>query len=107
MTALIRQQRHFLHLFLQTTPIQRKALLQTVTKHQMKALSQIAHNVVKGNLPLSSVEKKRLKNARRLLHLLGDTRLGFVHKKQLVQSKQNILRLLVTAAVTYLKPVLE
>ena len=106
MTALIRQQRHFLHLFVQTTPIQRKVLLQTVTKDQMKALSQIAHNIIKGTVALGAAERQKLKSERRLIHLLGDTRLGFVHKKSLVQSKQRVLRLLVNIAVAYLQPIL-
>lgn len=106
MTVLMQQQRHFLHLFVQTTPIQRRALLRTVTKDQMKALSQIAHNIIKGNVPLSTAEQHQLKGERRLIHLLGDTRLGFVHKKRLVQSKQRILRLIVNIAVTYLQSIL-
>ena len=106
MTTLIYQQRHFLHLFVQTTPIQRKALLQTVTTDQMKALSQIAHNIIKGNVPLNSTERQKLKGERRFIHLLGDTRLGFVHKKGLVQSKQRILRLIVNIAATYLRSIL-
>ena len=102
----MQQQRHFLHLFIQTTPIQRRALLRTVTKDQIKALSQIAHNIMKGNVPLSVTEQHKLKGERRLIHLLGDTRLGLVHKKRLVQSKQRILYLIVKIAVTYLQSIL-
>lgn len=106
MTTLIRQQRHFLQLFIQTTPRQRNVLLQTVTTEQMKALSQIAHNIIKGTVPLSAAEQQQLKSERRLIHLLGDIRLGFVHKKNLVQRKQRFLRLLVSIAATYLQPIL-
>ena len=102
----MRLQRHFLHLFVQTTPIQRRALLRTVTKDQMKALSQIAHNIMKGNVPLSAAEQTQLKGERRLVHLLGDTKLGFIHKKRLVLSKQRILHLIVNIAVTYLQSIL-
>ena len=106
MGDLIRQQRHFLRLFEQTSTAQRRALLETATKYQVKALSQIAHNIINGNVPTSSTEKQLLKKERRLLHLLGDKQLGFAHKKRLIQSKQRILHILVKIAVVYLKAVL-
>lgn len=107
MGDLIREQRHFLRLFVQTTPVQRKALLQTVTREQIKAFSQIAHNIIKGNVPIHQKEKRQLAKQRRLLHLLGDIKLGFTHKKTLVRSKERILRLLVNLALTYLETVLR
>ena len=107
MGELIRQQRHFLQLFVQTTPSQRKVLLQTVTKPQLKALSQIAHNIIRGNIPLNSTDKTPLKRDRRLIYLLGDKRLGFVHKKRLVQSKELTLYHLVSIALPYLEPVVK
>lgn len=107
MGDVIRQQRHFLNLFIHTTPLQRKALLQTLTNPQMKAFSEIAHNIVKGIVPLSPKDQLQFKRERRLLHLLGSKALGIVHKKNLVKSKQRILHHLVTVAVTYLKSVLQ
>lgn len=107
MSELIRQQRHFLLLFVQTIPAQRKALLQTITKNQLRALSQIAHNFIKHNIKILSKDKERVRRERRFIHLLGDKRLGFVHKKKLIQSKQRILQFLVGIAVDYLKPILQ
>lgn len=107
MGELIRQQRHFLLLFVQTTPTQRKVLLNTVTKDQLKVLSQIAHNIIRGTVSLNASEKEILKRDRRTVHLLGDRKLGYKHKQNLARGKQNIIYALVKIAVTYLKPVLE
>ena len=46
MAELINEQRYFIKLFIQLTSAPRKALLQTITKRQLRALSQIAHNTV-------------------------------------------------------------
>lgn len=107
MSAIILEQRHFLHLVTRTTPLQRKVLFQTITKEQLKALCEIAHNIIKGTIPLSSSDQTQFKRERRFLHLLGSKTLGIKHKKTLIRSKQRILHRLVTVAVTYLKSVLH
>ena len=87
---LIIQERHFLLLFVQTTPSQRKALLQTITRQQLRALSQIAHNIVKSKKQLTATEKKTLKRERRLLHILGDRTLGNWQKTKTICDKQRL-----------------
>jgi hypothetical protein len=52
MVVLIQQQRHFLHLLKSTTTTQRKALLSKITKQQLKALSQIAYNILRFKIRL-------------------------------------------------------
>lgn len=107
MVQLLVQERHFLLLFLHTTPAQRKALLQTITRHQLRAISQIAHNIVKFKIQLTTVEKRTLKRERRLLHLLGDRTLGYHHKKNVIWENQRFVYILLKIAVPYLKVVLE
>lgn len=107
MVQLLLQERHFLLLVVQTTPSQRKTLLQTITRHQLRAISQIAHNIVKFKIQLTSVEKKALKRERRLLHLLGDRTLGYHHKKKVIWENQRFVYILLKIAVPYLKAVLE
>ena len=73
MVRLIKQERHFLLLFVQTTSAQRKALLRTITRHQLRELSQIAHNVIKvRRIQLTTAERATLKRERQLLHIMGD-----------------------------------
>ena len=107
MSDLIRQQRHFLHLFVQTSSTQRKALLTTATPSQLRVLCEIAHNVARGKVSIPSVDQKKLQRDRRFIHLLGDKHLGYKHKQTLVRGKQRTLYLLINIAVTYLEPLLQ
>lgn len=107
MVQLLVQERHFLLLFAQTTPGQRKVLLRTITRQQLRAISQIAHNVVKCKIKLTSAQKKALKRERRLLHLLGDRTVGYHHKKKAVSDKQRFIFTLLKIVIPYLEAVLK
>jgi hypothetical protein len=107
MGDLIRQQRHFLQLFVQTSSTQQKALLDTVTQSQLRVLSEIAHNIIRGKVTLTPTEQVQLKRDRRFIHLLGNKKLGYKHKQKLVRTKQRTLHLLIKIAVTYLESVLQ
>jgi hypothetical protein len=50
---------------------QRQALLRTIVKSQLKALSEIAHNVINGSVILSPSDKNKLKKCKRVLSVLG------------------------------------
>ena len=60
---LLKEHRHFLKLFGQTDSAQRKALLRTITPGQIKALSEIAHNIIKFRIVLTPLEKVLLRHA--------------------------------------------
>lgn len=107
MVQLIIQERHFLLLFARTTSAQRKVLLQTITRHQLRALSQIAHNIVKSKIVLTPIEKATLKRERRLVHLLGDRTLGYQHKKEAIRNKPRLICTLLNIALPYLKDILK
>ena len=107
MVQLIRQQRHFLQLLLLTTSAQRKALLHTITRPQLRALSQIAHNILKFKIRLTPSEKKRLKRQRRLVYLLGSRKVGYQQKKVAIGDKQRLIYTLVKIASVYLESTLQ
>ena len=107
MVEQIRQQRHFLRLILQTTSAQRKALLQTITKQQLRVLSQIAYNILKFKIRLTPLEKSRLKRQRRLVYLLADRKAGYSQKKEAILDKQRLIYTLVKIASVYLESVLN
>ena len=64
---LLKEHRHFLKLFRQTDSARRKALLRTITLGQIKALSEIAHNIIKFRIALTPSEKVLLRRSRRQL----------------------------------------
>lgn len=71
MSKLLEDQVHFLGMLQTASKEQRKALLKTIDKQQLKALSEIAHNVIKGTVVLSTEEKKKLKKYKKLITILG------------------------------------
>lgn len=71
MSRLLEDQVHFLELLRNTNKLQRKALLTTIDKQQLKALSEIAHNIIKGSVNLNPTDKNRLKKYKKILSTLG------------------------------------
>ena len=94
-------------LFVQTTSAQRKALLRTITRHQLRALSQIAHNVIKFRIELTTAEKATLKRERRLLHILGDRCLDYQRKREIINDKQRFIYVLLKTVLPYLEVILK
>ena len=87
MSLLLEQQDHFLELLRTTRKLQRQALLRTIDKSQLKALSEIAHNVIKGSVILSPSDKNRLKKYKRVLSVLGRKSTKVRDKLKALQSK--------------------
>ena len=107
MVELIKQQGQFLKLVVHTTPAQRKALLQTITRQQLKAVCQIAYNILRFTIKLNSSEKARLKRHKRFVHLLGNKKIGYFQKKEAIGQNPRTVYTLIKIALVYLKPVLQ
>ena len=91
MSRLLTNERPFLELFVKAGLKQRKALLQTLTNQQLKAVSEIVHNVLIGNVPLTSDQQKALKKYRSLLYIIGDKRINRSEKKRVLGKGANPL----------------
>ena len=103
---LLKEHRHFLKLFGQTDSAQRKALLRTITPGQIKALSEIAHNII-FRIVLTPSEKVLLRRSRRQLYILGDRTLGYQRKVEALGGKQKFIRTLLKITLAHLKSELE
>jgi hypothetical protein len=79
---LIEDQGHYLQLLQSTFKLQRKALLRTITKPQLKALCEITHNVLNGTVVLSP----SLKRYKKILTLLGKKKSTRREKLKALQS---------------------
>ncbi len=107
MTELVRKQRHFVNLLEETEPKQRKILLETITRKQMRAVSQIAHNVIKSVVVLTSSEKEKLKKRRRFIHVLGNRKIGYERKRRAILSNQTSLVTLIRVVAPHLRTILR
>ena len=104
MSDLIRRQLYFFHLYTGTSRTQRRALLSTLTRSQLRALREVAHNVVRGIIPLTKAKIYQLRVYKHVLIKLGDKR--YVHKRKLMHGRQDIILTLLKAALSYLKPLM-
>ena len=107
MVELIKQQRHFLKLVVQTKPVQRTALLRNITRPQVKAVSQIAYNILRFTIKLTFSEKARLKRHKQFVHLLGNRKVGYYQKKQAIGQNPRIAYTLIKIALVYLRPIIQ
>ena len=87
MSRLLEQQDHLLELLRTTRKLQRQALLRTIDKSQLKALSEIIHNVIKGSIILSPSDKNRLKKYKKVPSVLGRMSTKRRDKLKALQSK--------------------
>jgi Zn-dependent oligopeptidase len=91
MSRLLEQQDHFLELLHTTRKLQRQALLRTIDKSQLKALSEIAHNVIKGSVILSPSDKNRLKKYNKVISVLGRKSTKMLDKQKALKSKSTAI----------------
>ena len=102
MSRLLIEQRPFLELYLKASLLQRRALLQTVSVSQLRALSEIVHNVLVGNVSLTPAESEKLKKKRSLLYVLGDKRVRHSRKKRVLQTGANIIQYVLRIALPHM-----
>jgi len=90
-----RQTTAFLKLLHRCPPNQRKALVQYITDEQMDALSQIAVNILQGNIPITEDYKKKLRRYRDVIRSIASKQVGRARKKQTLLRFHTVIPLLI------------
>ena len=105
MSKVIRDNWNFIQLLIKSSSLkQQKALLNSITQDQLRALSEIAVNVLYGNIPLTTRTKAKLKPYKVFYTHLADKK-NSLKQKQLT-SNINAIQLLLKAVLTFLQSVL-
>ena len=91
MSRLIRNNRNFLFLFSSTTIPQRKALVNCITRQQLKAISEIVHNVIKGTIPVTHSDKLKLEKHQKASLILGREKYIRRDKVLVLKRKSNVI----------------
>ena len=84
MNKLIKQEKYFLCLLLSTTTKQKKTLLQSIEKSQLRAIVQIVYNLMLGNRPLAEEVKKKLTKRKTVIRQFVRQGLSFSKRKELL-----------------------
>jgi len=85
----------FLKLVAKSTGRKRKQILNTCSNDSIKALSEIAHNTLKGILKVNPTNLKKLKKHRNKVRQLAKKRLALKQKRQLIVQQGGFLPFLV------------
>lgn len=103
MGDLLEKHLSFLQTLLQANVKQRKALLQYVSCEQMHAINSMMLNILKGNIPLSLMDKTRLHRHRFHIRTLA-AKEGFPNriKKEVLIRHHSILPICIAALLDYL-----
>ena len=77
MSELIKKERYFLLLLIQTSLKQQKMMMGNFSSLQLKAVVQIIFNVLHGVLKVNNTLKTKLKKQKKLIRQLVQKRLSF------------------------------
>ena len=107
MSDNIRNQVHFLMLMASddTSRQQKDALLQTINKDQVRAVSEACYNVLIGHLQITEPERARLRRYAKTLREVGDKRNTIVNRRQLLTVP--LLEAVLKILIRYIQPLLE
>ena len=85
--------------------VQLKLVLASLTKEQVNAISEIAANVLYGNIPISAKHKKLLRPFKSKIEAI--TSKSFKERKRLITKEVRTVKATLQAARTLLKTLLE
>ena len=106
MSQLLKRQIWYLYLLSTAPPAQWKALLDTITNDQLRALTEVTYNVLQGNIILTEAHKKRLRQHKLFLRVLADQKESLIKKREALCRKETVVTLLIKAAAPQLKKLL-
>ena len=106
MSELVEKHKHFLYLLSETTSAsQRKALVDTITQEQFRALSQVIVNALHLNIPLAKSVVEKLKGHQKIFALLSNRKVGVRKRLKVFKSCYNIVIYMLKATVPILKSI--
>lgn len=84
MRQSILKEAHFIGLLLNTDRRQKRVLLQTISKQQLRALIEIIYNVLQGYGNITEKDKSYLEKYRSIIRLLVDKNISSLRRKKLL-----------------------
>ena len=73
---------------MKSTPAQRKHLLKNSSKDLISCISDVAYNVGRGNIPLTTCQYKSLKRGKKSIRILSDPKVGDKRKRTLLMKQK-------------------
>ncbi len=95
----------FLSVICRRSKTHRQVLLETATPAQIRAVAELALNVLSGNVKLSPKEKKQLSGFKQELRLLANKKLSLRKKRQVIVQRGGFIGALLAPLASILAPV--
>jgi hypothetical protein len=86
MSESVKRQGEMLRLLARAKPPVVKAVVKNASPHLVKTLCECCHNVLKGNVPLTPVQKRRLRRHKASLRQLSKKKLTVKRRKEILQT---------------------
>ena len=100
MSKSLKKSYHLLHVLREGDTKIRKAVLSSSSDHLVRAVSEICLNAIKGGLPLSRQQIKRLTPHRNLICYLATKKHSLKKKRRLLTQKGGFLQALLVPALS-------
>ncbi len=108
MSRLVKKHSAFFKLLLTTTSkLQRKALVDSITNDQLRALTEITLNLLRGVIPISPAHKHNLRKYKSVITLIGDKKICLKRKKTSLCRQSGVVVLLLKSIEPALNSVLS
>ena len=99
MSSTVKDCSNYLHVLSKCNKVQRLGILKGADPKLIQAICECALNVVKGNIPLTPHQKRKLTPHKKVLRHLADKRKTLQSKKKILVQKGGFLPLLLSAIV--------
>ncbi len=97
----------FLQMLIQTHPRQRRALIQSSTVQQLRVLTEIFVNILRGIIPLTSQHKAEVTRHAKVIRRLVKSKLTGVKRRNLLERYSHILPIVLEPIYPLLKEAID
>ena len=87
---------------LKAKPGQRRVILHTASDELILALCEVALNILRGTIPLTDVQYKKLRKNKALIKLIADKKVGMRKKRYAINQKGGFLLPLLSIALPFI-----
>ena len=102
MSGLVRRNLSLLKKLLKAKPHQRRVILQTGSDELILSLCEVALNILRGTIPLTSGQYRRLVKNKSLIKLIADKKIGVGKKRRTINQQGGFILPLLSVAIPFI-----
>ena len=106
MSVRIRKNLTHLKKLLKSSPLQRRIILQTASDELILTLCEVALNTLRGTIPLTSGQYRKLEKKKNLIKLIADKKIGVLKKRQTINQQGGFILPLLSVAIPFISSII-